>query len=100
MRTGRKANFDCTKRHSRSRIRLPHLWYRVNLPANDPLVTLIALDSNAKKHTTDRARVSFVDKAGRTPHIFERNRRGDVRIVSGSALTREANLPVPVSSAP
>ena len=209
-----QVELDYAKKNPESRFKLPHFWYRVDLPRNDPLVTLIALDSNANKHskeqwaaqtrwlerelskprtarwticfahrplfsdsehgddenlqkvwgpafkkhrvdfylaghdhalehlqipdwptsfvvsggggyetyeierqdrakfargehgfvhllfTTDRARVSFVDKTGRTPHIFERNRRGDVKIVSGSALTREANLPVPVSSAP
>jgi hypothetical protein len=44
-----QVEFDYARQNPRSRFKLPHHWYRVDLPANQPLVTLIALDSTADK---------------------------------------------------
>jgi hypothetical protein len=44
-----QVEFDYARQNPRSRFKLPHHWYRVDLPTNQPLVTLIALDSTADK---------------------------------------------------
>jgi hypothetical protein len=48
--------------------------------------------------TADKARVSFVNKDGRTLHVLERNGKGEVIAVNGSALTRSGDPPSRSSS--
>jgi hypothetical protein len=40
-----------TKRYPESRWRLPARWYRIDMPEDEPLVTLLMLDSNRNKLT-------------------------------------------------
>jgi len=43
-----QAQMDYSRLHPRSRWKLPAKWYRVDIPATEPLVTVLVLDSNIK----------------------------------------------------
>src|SRR5205814_1802606 len=40
------AEMDYARLHAESRFKLPAKWYRVELPAGAPLITILMLDSN------------------------------------------------------
>lgn len=44
-----RIQLDYALRNPDSRFKLPNLWYRVDLPPGDPIVTLIALNSNTEE---------------------------------------------------